>query len=264
MLTRRIRSAAILIATVAAAVYAGGLWFFALVAVAASLASYEFVRMMKRGGYRPFWPLSLALIWLLLADARYPTWGLLRPTLLGAVILSLIWQLFQKDTPTPVADWALTLAGALYIGGLASRFIALRDGPQGIGWMALVLLPTWLGDTAAYFVGLSWGRRKIAPRLSPGKTWEGTISGWVVELATTAIVGRFVGLSLGQGLLLGALVATAIPFGDLAVSMMKRRVGVKDTSSLIPGHGGMLDRLDSLLFAVAVVYYYARYAVGAR
>jgi len=259
---QRLLSAIILIPIVVWATYAGGLWFFAIIALVASVAGYEFFQMMKLGGYKPscFW--GLVLIWLLLADARYPAWQLAKPALTGVMVLSLSWQLFKKDTTTPTVDWALTIVGGLYLGWMPGHFISLRDAPRGLEWMLLTLLCTWGADTGAYFIGLSLGRHKSFPRLSPKKTWEGTIGGWFCGVVVTLLVGLYIGLGFVHSLILGALVSAFLPLGDLAVSMMKRQVGVKDTSSLIPGHGGLLDRIDSLLFAVVVVYYYARWVVG--
>jgi phosphatidate cytidylyltransferase len=259
---QRLLSAIVLIPIVAGATYAGGLWFFAIIVLVASIAGYEFFQMMRLGGYKPscFW--GLILIWLLLVDARYPAWQLARPALAGVMVLSLSWQLFKKDTSTPTTDWALTIAGALYLGWVAGHFISLRDSPRGFEWMILTLLSTWVADTGAYFIGTYLGRHRSFPRLSPKKTWEGTVGGWFCGVAATILIGFYIGLGLVHSLILGALVSTSLPFGDLSISMMKRQVGVKDTSGLIPGHGGMLDRIDSLLFAVVVVYYYARWVVG--
>lgn len=262
MLKRRFLSAIILVPVVMGAAYVGGLWFFALIVLAASIAGYEFFHMMKLGGYKPspFW--GLVLIWLLLADARYPAWQLSRPALTGVIVLSLSWELWRKDTTTPTVDWALTIAGGLYLGWTTSHFISLRDAPRGLEWIAFTLISTWIADTGAYFIGTYLGRHKSFPRLSPKKTWEGTIGGWFCGLVAALLIGRYIGLSFMHSLALGALVSAFSPLGDLAVSMMKRQVGVKDSSGLIPGHGGMLDRMDSLLFAVVVVYYYARCVVG--
>lgn len=263
MFIQRLLSAAILIPLVAGMTYAGGIWFFATIVLVASMAGYEFFQMMRLGGYKPsrFW--GLVLIWLLLADARYPAWQLTRPALAGVMVLSLSWQLLQQDTSTPTVDWALTIVGALYLGWMAGHFISLRDAPRGFEWTVLTLLSTWGADTGAYFIGHSLGRHKCFPRLSPKKTWEGTVGGWICGVAVTLLIGLYVmRLDFVPSLVLGALVSAFLPLGDLAVSMMKRQVGVKDSSDLIPGHGGMLDRIDSLLFAVAVVYYYARWVVG--
>jgi len=257
--TQRLLSAIVLIPLVVGATYAGGVWFFAIIVFAASIAGYEFFHLMRLSGYKPSCFVGLVLIWLLLVDARYPAWQLARPALTGVIVLSLSWQMFKKDSATPTVDWALTMAGALYLGWIAGHFISLRDSPRGFEWMVLTLLSTWGADTGAYFIGLSLGRHKFFPRLSPKKTWEGTIGGWFCGIAVTLLVGRCIGLGFAHSLALGALVSAFLPLGDLAVSMMKRQAGVKDTSGLIPGHGGMLDRIDSLLFAVVVVYYYARW-----
>jgi phosphatidate cytidylyltransferase len=259
---QRFLSAIILIPLVAGVTYAGGLWFFATIVFATSIAGYEFFHLMRLGGYKPSYFWGLALIWLLLADARYPAWQLAKPALTAVIVLSLSWQLFKKDTTTPAVDWALAVAGGLYLGWIAGHFISLRDAPRGLEWMILTLLSTWVADTGAYFIGTYLGRHRSFPRLSPKKTWEGTIGGWVCGVAATLLIGPVVGLGLVHSLVLGALISTSLPFGDLSVSMMKRQVGVKDSSNLIPGHGGMLDRIDSLLFAVVVVYHYARWVVG--
>jgi phosphatidate cytidylyltransferase len=259
---QRLLSAAILIPIVAGVTYAGGLWFFITIVFVASVAGYEFFHMMRLGGYKPSYFGGLALIWLLLADARYPAWQMTQPVLTAVIVLSLSWQLFKKDTTTPTVDWALTIAGGLYLGWMAGHFISLRDSPRGFEWMVLTLLSTWGADTGAYFIGLSLGRHKFFPRLSPKKTWEGAIGGWFCGVAVTLLIGLGMGLGFVHSLVLGALVSAFLPLGDLAVSMMKRQVGVKDSSSLIPGHGGMLDRIDSLLFAGVVVYHYARWVVG--
>jgi phosphatidate cytidylyltransferase len=125
-----------------------------------------------------------------------------------------------------------------------------------------MFLITWVNDSAAYFVGKAIGRHPCAPYLSPKKTWEGTIGGWIGGLVAAVLLGQWlVDLPWSHGLALGALVATVAPFGDLAKSMVKRQMGVKDFRVLIPGHGGMLDRVDSLLFVAPVVYYYATLAL---
>jgi phosphatidate cytidylyltransferase len=189
--------------------------------------------------------------------------------LTAAVMTTLVWQLLRRPEGHPIQSWALTLGAALWLGWLISHFLQLRDlsPPFGLGagtrWLVLAFLVTWINDSAAYFVGKGIGRHPCCPYLSPKKTWEGTIGGWLGGLAATLFLGRWlVDLPWGHGLLLGALVATVAPFGDLAKSMVKRQVGVKDFGALIPGHGGMFDRIDSLLFVVPVVYYYATLCVG--
>lgn len=261
VLVYRILSAIVLIPVVLWAVYKGGLLYFAAVAIASLLAAHEFYAMMAHGGYRPTYPLGMALTALLLLDARYPLWQLSRLSLAAALIFSLLWQLLQKETHGALVNWALTLAGALYVGWLASHFVSLRDLPQGVGWTVLALLSTWACDTGAYSVGMAFGRHPFFSHISPRKTWEGAIGGWISGIIATALVGSLIRIEVGHGLILGVAIALAATFGDLAKSLLKRQVGVKDSGHLIPGHGGMLDRIDSLLFTVVVVYYYASWVV---
>ncbi|MEA3344934.1 MAG: phosphatidate cytidylyltransferase [Chloroflexota bacterium] len=262
MLRTRILSAVILIPIVGTAVYLGGPWLAAVVGLAALVAGWEFYGLLRKGGYEPSTSLGLLLIALLLLGFYRPRWGLIQPTVAGMVILILGWQLFRADSSAPMVDWALTLSGGLYLGLLMGYFLLLRAAPQGLRWIAVALLSTWICDGMAYFVGLSRGRHKIWPRISPKKSWEGAVGGWMGGVVLTPVIAGLLGLGWSHGALIGALVGIVAPFGDFAVSMLKRQVGAKDSSRLIPGHGGMLDRLDSLLFTVPVVYYYVRFVVG--
>ncbi len=262
MFIYRLLSAAILIPITAWIVRVGGFWFLAAIAVVSGLAGYEFCRIMRIGGYKPAPLFSLALIMLFLADAYCPAWQIGPLGLSAVIVLSLVWQLFQKNSSAPTVDWALTLVGGLYVGWMSRHVIVLRHGPRGLEWTVLTLLTTWVGDTGAYAVGHWLGRHKFWPRLSPGKTWEGTVGGWLCGTAAGTLLGWAMGFGLVHGLVVGALVAFISPFGDLGISMMKRHVGVKDSWNIIPGHGGFLDRIDSLLFSVVVVYYYAYWGVG--
>jgi phosphatidate cytidylyltransferase len=292
MLLQRILSAILLVPLVALTVYLGGWWYFALVAGAVLLGCYEFYQMAghikteggrgkgergegRREGGREkvvhspssilhslFSLLGIALAALFLLDARYPAWGLARPALVAALMLAFGWQLFQPPPRRSLVDWALTLAGGVYIGWLAGHFISLRQLPRGLEWTVFMFLATWANDTGAYCIGLTIGRHPFAPHISPHKTWEGSIGGWVTGTVVTALLGSFLGLPLTRGLPLGLAIALAATLGDLAVSFIKRQAGVKDSGHLIPGHGGMLDRMDSPLFTVVVVYYYAVWIAG--
>jgi phosphatidate cytidylyltransferase len=255
MLQTRIITVLIVLPIVIVVVFAGGLWFLAGVSLVALVAGWEFNQMMKTGGYTPNPFLILGLIVLLLLNSYRSDLDLAGIISL-ALLLSLVWQLFRTTT-APTADWALSLAGGLYIGWGMAHLVALRQLADGLVWVWLALLATWTADTAAYLIGHALGRHKLWPRHSPKKTWEGLMAGIGGGLIGAAIVVFFSNLGWGVALLAGAIVSIAGLFGDLSISMMKRHVGAKDSSNLLPGHGGFLDRIDSLLFVSVVVYYYA-------
>lgn len=270
MLRTRLITALILIPIVALVIYLGNLPLFGLVTLVLTLAIIEFCRLMSRGGFRPAPAFAVALMWLLLADAQLPLlgdpladWELLRPGLALLLLTSLAWQLTRREG-TPVANWALGVAGGLYLGWTGAHLILLRALPNGLWWMLTVLPAVWVADTGAYFVGKAWGRHKLAASVSPGKSWEGYVGGLITAgLVTAALAALWswgaelpIRLSAVHGLAVGLLIAAISPLGDLAISMMKRQVGVKDSSGLFPGHGGALDRTDSLLWAAVLGYYY--------
>jgi phosphatidate cytidylyltransferase len=267
LLRTRVLSALILVPIVGWIVWAGGWWLFGAVSLIAVLAGGEYTQLMRRGGYTPATVFVAAIIVISMVDAQFPAYSIARPGLTWILILSISWQLFRSQDKMPITNWALSIAGGLYLGWLPAHMIRLRALPGGLAWTIMALLVTWAGDSAAYFVGNTIGRHKLWPRLSPRKTWEGLAGGIVGSLLAGALVGylamRWMGVvGLGPGLLVGLLGAVVGPFGDLAISMMKRQVNVKDSSQLIPGHGGVLDRSDSLLFVIAATYYYAVWFAG--
>ena len=255
MLRYRLASAFILIPIVLGSVYFGGLAFFAAIAVALLLAGYEFFDMTRHAGHHPITWLGLGLILLLLLNA-YTHAGLEREILIGALVASLILAIFWREEDW-IASWALTFAGALYVGGLGAYAVFVRDLPNGLVWTAIALLTVWATDTGAYFVGTRFGRHSFFASISPKKTWEGAIGGVVFATLTMLVLGTvFAGLAPLQSIAFGFGLSIAGTFGDLAESLVKRQTGVKDSGNILPGHGGFLDRIDSLLFAAAFAYYY--------
>lgn len=257
MLRTRIVTALLGLPVVVAVVLAGDYWFLAGVGLIALAAGWEFVRLMKAGGYRPSLFYTMALILLLLADGYWPGLRLLSLILTLSLLITLSGQLFRTAALTPTVDWALTLAGGLYIGWSMAHLVALRQLADGLVWVWLALLATWGADTMAYLVGRSLGRHKLWPRHSPKKSWEGLLGGIGGSVLGAGIAAAFFGFSWITALAVGLIVPLVGLFGDLSISMMKREVGMKDSSNLLPGHGGILDRIDSLLFVNVVVYYYA-------
>lgn len=195
-----------------------------------------------------------------------------------AVLVSLAAKLPAAADSNAVAHWSTMASGALYIGLPAVAAVSLRllpeptqspawnsftsmfsltgpEAPRGLAWALVVVLATWVGDSTAYLSGRAFGRRKLAPRVSPGKTVEGAIGGLLGSLLMGSLV--FVVSGLGAwwwGAVVGAIVGVVGQVGDLSESLLKRQAGVKDSGTLIPGHGGMLDRIDALLFAFPAAY----------
>lgn len=232
-------------------------WFAILMAVWGLLATVEFQRITGVAGTRPLAVFGLAWTLLFIINPYLPE-GLALPLLLtSAVVLSLALMLFLPKKEGLFAGWAWALSGILYIGWLLGLLVALRL-EAGRGWVYLALLATFGSDTAAYFIGRALGRHKLAPRISPGKTWEGAVGGLlgavIVSLLFTLHTPVQLAIGYWEAALLGLLISIFGQVGDLAESMLKRSGGIKESGSLLPGHGGMLDRLDSVLFAGAAVY----------
>jgi phosphatidate cytidylyltransferase len=236
-------------------VYLGGWWVFALAALAAALALHEYWLLA-----RPLAPLApagylgaaLALVGAEVGGVGWLVGGVLT-TFLFAFALKAISEARQAATIAISG----TVMGAMWIGGGLAFLILLRDLPEHGRLAAFtVLLAVWAGDTVAYAGGRLVGRHKMAPRTSPGKTWEGFVFG-----AAATIFVAFVALykqdflTIGQSIVVGVVVAIAAPAGDLFESLLKRDMDVKDTGRLLGGHGGMLDRIDALLFAAPAVYF---------
>ncbi len=262
VLRTRLLTALIALPLVVALIRLGGIAFFALVALVLSVAAMEFCRLMEKDRFHPAMPWALLFLWVLLLDAQFPQWALLEPGLSFVLLGSMAWQVFHRGEK-PIVDWALMAGGALYLGWCGAHILRLRSLPDGLWWVMTVLPAVWFADSGAYLVGRKWGRHKMAPTLSPGKTWEGYVGGIVLGTLLTAGLAALWSLAAGpqgpravDGFGAGLIVALLSPLGDLAVSMIKRQVGVKDSGTLFPGHGGALDRIDSLLWAAVLGYYF--------
>jgi phosphatidate cytidylyltransferase len=170
---------------------------------------------------------------------------------------------YEQGGNQAAVNFALNLAGILYLGWVGAAFIPLRALVDGRGWMLTALPAVWLADSGAYFIGRWLGVRKMTPRLSPGKSWAGlfggvvwgTVFGALLVLLWRAVAFLPAETPLWQGALMGFVLAILTPVGDLLVSLLKRTAGVKDTGNLIPGHGGILDRIDSWIWAALIGYY---------
>jgi phosphatidate cytidylyltransferase len=245
-------------------------WFTLLIGIWGVLAASEFYRLVTSLKVPPL--TLFGLVWTLLfivsRDARLvsvldPRFNinLLLPFLLtSAVVLPLMWLLIRPGKESTFSSWAWTVAGILYVGWLLSFLVAVRGLEDGRNWVLFTLFVTFATDTAAFFIGRAFGRHKLAPDVSPGKTREGSIGGIIgaviISLFFVLPTPLHLPLQWWQAVILGGLVSIFGQLGDLAESLFKRNIGVKDSSDMIPGHGGFLDRIDSVVFAGVVVYYY--------
>jgi len=253
--------------------FGGERGFTVLMAVFGILAALEFYRMAAMAKLFPF--TCFGLVWtaffilgrnseLLSFLTPYFTTGLLMPLLLtSAVVIPLIGLLGRRQKEGAFNSWVWTVAGILYVGWLLGHLVALRGLDDGRNWVFFILFVTWASDTFAFFVGRRFGRHKLAPSISPGKTWEGAAGGVVAAVIMSILFFTptpfRLPLTSWQAIPLAVLVSIFGQLGDLVESLLKRNMGVKDSGSLMPGHGGVLDRIDSLVFAGVVVYYVVYY-----
>jgi phosphatidate cytidylyltransferase len=266
MLRQRLIVAIVFIPIIFIVVAYGG-WAYALmIAVFMGLAALEYAQLYQRANQRPALPLMVSGAVLLCVARGLFGFGH-SPLVMTAVILAaMVWHLvdFERGAVHSGTDFALTVTGTLYLGWIGGYLISLRQVTDGQWWLLLALPTVWLADSAAFFVGQRWGRRRMAPRLSPKKTWEGYLAGVAMGLVSgTALAalwrlgaGNLSSLTLWRGAGLGLVLGLLTPLGDLGISMIKREIGVKDTSQLVPGHGGALDRTDSWVWAGVLAYYF--------
>lgn len=255
MLRQRVLSALVGIPLIIAAVWIGNIPLLFMTAIIMIIGLSEITVMLGcLNLHPPMWLSGIGSLILLGSAYLYKDVGLGGAiTLVIALVLVVSVLFYPKYTPL---DGAGALLATLYI-GLFIYFYLLRSLPEGWIWLVFMLVTTWASDTTAYFIGKRWGKRQLAPTLSPGKTLEGGIGGL---LGSVALAGGFAFvysfLPLAHLLLLGLMVGIAGQVGDLVESAFKRQAGVKDSGRLIPGHGGVLDRFDSMLFTAPLVYYY--------
>ena len=269
-LERRTVTALVYGVVVLAALFAPYPTFAVLVAILAVLGYVELRALFR---YRSYQPWLIGVVFVLgfaavhavarlepsLATASY----VLVVTAFGVVAIVVFLAEAGRGRPMPAVTGALlTLAGAIYLGFcfgfLIDLWLAGSDGTRGwFGslpvWLLLALVPTWAADVTAYIVGRRIGRRRIAPRISPGKTWEGTLAGIGAAAVVVLLIAASAGIKTGPTLLLAALVGPVGFASDLLESAIKRAAGAKDSGTLLPGHGGVLDRIDSLIFVAPAV-----------
>lgn len=265
MLRQRVLVTAVLLPVGLVLIYVGGIPFMLFITLFLGVAAWEFGQLFKKGGFQPSSILLvLGTVGITLGrgltgfnDADW-TLGLYVLLVTGYHLVA-----YERGRDQAGTDFAITLSGALYIGWLGAYLISLRDLPNGMAWFLVALPSLWAADSGAYFYGRKFGRHKLSPRLSPKKSWEGyfagIITGILIGIAFSAIARSQLPPSAGftvlRGGILGLVLAVVTPLGDLGESMIKRQVGVKDSSKLFPGHGGAFDRIDSWIWGAILSYY---------
>jgi phosphatidate cytidylyltransferase len=270
-LTKRTITAVIAAPLALAMIYLGGLPLAAFLAAIAAGCAWEYFRIAREGGLNPLDPIGIPLAGLVPLTVYAASIGLFQPSLAIAaagvlvIFAAVIWR--RGPTGRPLGAAASTVFGVLYTGGMLSFGYALREYPYAVGdragsvLVAFPLVLTWASDIGAYAVGRTLKGPKLIPSVSPGKTISGALGGLAATVLATWLYVRFaltpvasLAMTLPAIILFGVVISVAAQIGDLAESLLKREANVKDSSHLVPGHGGLLDRLDSVLFVLPVAY----------
>lgn len=245
-------------------IYLGGWFYFLPITAVLLLATIEYTNLLHHIGRRMSNYVLLPLVLLLLISAQWNGRFLFTFTFFISLFIILVYALWlyeKEHTTNAIADWMAMTGGVVLIGWLGSHFLHLRGIEQmAWQWTMLAMLSAWITDSGAYVVGrflagTILGRHQLAPRLSPNKTVEGYVGGIILATAVILPVANILQLPLGPSLLLVLLVSSLSVFGDLGMSLLKREASFKDSGTLFPGHGGALDRIDSLVWSVALAYY---------
>lgn len=247
------------------AILLGGIFYFLLMGTFLIGAAWEYVNLFRVVKFEPNMYITVGGVALtIFARMFLPQFAM--PVFAAAILVTLAYHLiaYERGRDQAALDFAITLAGIAYIGWIGAYLFDLRNLPEGGWWLMLVMCCVWMGDSGAYSLGRAYGKHKMAPRLSPKKSWEGyaasvfsgMLAGIFFVYAFTTY-GNLVGdITMWQGAILGIILGALPPLGDLGESMIKRQSGIKDSSDIIPGHGGFFDRVDSWLWGAVIGYYF--------
>ena len=268
MLKNRILTAVLLLPILIAAVWFDTPlpWLTIAVAVWGGLAALEFYKTVAAYGSKavPFTIFGIIMTVIFIFSPHLDFAYMLPILLTIAIIFPSVGMILRRNKDNGFLSWIWTLAGILYIGWLLSHYISLRELEMGREWVFYALAVTFATDTFAYFIGKTWGRHKLAPDISPKKTIEGAVGGVLGAVVISVLAVWLFALPINYGIavLLGIVVSIFGQVGDLFESLFKRNMGIKDSGKSLPGHGGFLDRIDSIVFTGVVVYYYVVLFVG--
>lgn len=265
MLSQRVKAALVFVPLVLITIYLGG-WIFKLFfGVVLLFAAYEYWRLFTKLGKTPSLPLMLAGVGLVILTRWFLPQYFHSPLITILIFASAVVALcqYERGDDHAALNFGIALSGILYLGWIGSYLFDLRGLPNGRGWMLTALPAVWLADSGAYYFGSWWGKVKMCPRLSPKKSWVGlagavlfgVISGPLLILLWRTVGWLPLETPLWFGIIIGLTGALITPVGDLLISLFKRTAGVKDTGNLIPGHGGILDRIDTWIWGALLGYY---------
>ncbi len=247
------------------AILFGGIFYFLLMGTFLIGAAWEYVQLFRAVKFEPQIIITVGgVAFIIFSRMFFPQFAM--PIFAASILIALAYHLiaYERGRDQAAIDFAITVAGVTYIGWIGAYLFDLRNLPEGGWWLMLVMCCVWLGDSGAYSLGRAYGRHKIAPRLSPKKSWEGyagsvftgMLSGIFFVYAFTKYGNLTGDIAIWQGAILGLILGALPPLGDLGESMIKRQSGIKDSSDIIPGHGGFFDRVDSWLWGAVIGYYF--------
>jgi phosphatidate cytidylyltransferase len=262
----RILTIIVSIPIIVACTYYGGWSFFIFVTALALFSLNEFYSLMNRKGYSPSYfvgnIVTVFFTWFTTYTLKHPHWEPYATGILTtAIIITFSAGIFLKKAQDSTVNASITLLGILYIGWMFSFLILIRELTPHGAYLFFLMIAVWACDTTAYVVGTFLGRIKLSPYISPRKTVEGAVSGFAVSVIAAAVFSRLISMSLMHGIILGVIIGIVGQISDLVESLIKRDAGVKDSSNMIPGHGGFLDRMDSFILAAPIMYYYISWFV---
>ena len=268
-LLRRLVTALVFLPALVLIAREGGGYYLALIGLGIGIGTYEFLTMLEARGMKPYKVLGTFCALLLGWTAFYQSYLFTYLTFTILLLALSITELSRGTKEQAINHIATTIFGAMYVGWLMSHLVLLRELPYamgqtystGTGYALLPFVLTWSCDSMAYFFGIKFGKHKLLPRISPEKSWEGAIGGVVFAVVAGFVYQQIYAhfLSWFDILVLGVSVGILAQVGDLVESLIKRDAHMKDAATTIPGHGGVLDRFDSLLFTAPMIYYYLRF-----
>lgn len=265
-MVRRTVTAVLLLALIVPAIFFGGYLYLFYVGGFIGVSAWEYVRLFRLAKFEPSSIVTIAgTVVIVLARGLWPAAAMFAFVALTLVAMTVHLIAYERGRIEAAVDFVITVGGLAYLGWIASYMLDLRALPYG-GWWAMLVFPVvWLADSGGYLIGVRYGRHKMFKRLSPGKSWEGFIAG----LIGGSLMGGFFAFAFSRfgplhitildGLLLGFVLSSLPLFGDLGESLFKRFADQKDSGNLLPGHGGAFDRIDSLIWAGVIAYYWIHF-----